>query len=58
MTRSLTITPLGAFSLRESAEFGFGQRDAQRFDGVMRLAFVLDDLRTPVGVAVRQSGTR
>jgi DNA-3-methyladenine glycosylase II len=56
MTRSLTITPLGAFSLRESAEFGFGQRDAQRFDGVMRLAFVLDDLRTPVGVAVRQSG--
>jgi DNA-3-methyladenine glycosylase II len=56
MTRSLTITPLGAFSLRESAVFGFGQRDAQRFDGVMRLAFVLDDLRTPVGVAVRQSG--
>jgi DNA-3-methyladenine glycosylase II len=56
MTRSLTITPLGAFSLRESAEFGFGQREAQRFDGVMRLAFVLDDLRTPVGVAVRQSG--
>ncbi|MDX6367582.1 MAG: DNA-3-methyladenine glycosylase [Nocardioidaceae bacterium] len=56
MTRSLTITPRGAFSLRESAEFGFGQRDAQRFDGVMRLAFVLDDLRTPVGVAVRQSG--
>jgi DNA-3-methyladenine glycosylase II len=56
MTRSLTITPLGAFSLHESAEFGFGQRDAQRFDGVMRLAFVLDDLRTPVGVAVRQSG--
>jgi DNA-3-methyladenine glycosylase II len=56
LTRSLTISPLGAFSLRESAEFGFGQRDAQRFDGVMRLAFVLDDLRTPVGVAVRQSG--
>jgi DNA-3-methyladenine glycosylase II len=56
MTRSLTITPVGAFSLRESAEFGFGQRDAQHFDGVMRLAFVLDDLRTPVGVAVRQSG--
>jgi DNA-3-methyladenine glycosylase II len=56
MTRSLTITPRGAFDLRESAEFGFGQRDAQRFDGVMRLAFVLDDLRTPVGVAVRQAG--
>jgi DNA-3-methyladenine glycosylase II len=56
MTRSLTITPRGAFSLRESAEFGFGQRDVQCFDGVMRLAFVLDDLRTPVGVAVRQSG--
>jgi DNA-3-methyladenine glycosylase II len=56
MTRSLTITPLGAFSLREAAEFGFGQRAAQRFDGVMRLAFVLDDLRTPVGVAVRQRG--
>jgi DNA-3-methyladenine glycosylase II len=56
MTRSLTITARGAFSLRESAEFGFGQRDAQRFDGVMRLALVLDDLSTPVGVAVRQTG--
>jgi DNA-3-methyladenine glycosylase II len=58
MTQSLTITPRGAFSLRESAEFGFGQRDSQSFDGVMRLAFVLDDLRTPVGVAVRQSGDK
>jgi DNA-3-methyladenine glycosylase II len=56
MTKTVTITPRGAFSLRESAEFGFGQRDAARFDGVMRLAFVLDDLTTPVGVAARQEG--
>jgi DNA-3-methyladenine glycosylase II len=58
MTKSLTINPLGAFSLRESVEFGFGQRHAERFSDVMRLAFVLDDLRQQVGVAVRQSADR
>jgi DNA-3-methyladenine glycosylase II len=56
MTKSLAIAPLGSFNLRESVEFGFGQRDAERFDGVMRLAFVLDDLSSQVCAAVRQRG--
>ncbi|MET0863029.1 MAG: DNA-3-methyladenine glycosylase 2 family protein [Nakamurella sp.] len=51
---TFTIIPTGAFSLRESAEFGFGGRAADRFDGVMRLAFCLDGYRTQVGVEVRQ----
>lgn len=54
MTETFAIIPRGAFSLRESVEFGFGQRHAERFSGVMRLAFVLDDLQHQVGVAVRQ----
>lgn len=49
-----TIVPKGAFSLRESVDFGFGQRHSERFDGVMRLAFVLDDLVHAVGVEVTQ----
>lgn len=51
---SFTIRPQGAFSLRESTEFGFGQRDATRFDGTMRLAFCVDDLTSQVGVALTQ----
>ena len=52
---SFTSIPRGPFSLRESAEFGFGQRDAQTaFDGIMRLAFCLDGYRTQVGVELRQ----
>src|SRR5689334_23592724 len=64
MTRSFLIRPLGAFSLRESAVFGFGQRmpvgpragpaDDDRFDGVMRLAFCLDGYTEQVGVELRQ----
>jgi DNA-3-methyladenine glycosylase II len=50
------IAPSGPFRLRESAEFGFGQRHAQTFDGVMRLAFALDGTYEPVAVAVRQAG--
>lgn len=61
-TRDFTITPLGEFSLAESAMFGFGQRmrpagvGAQdpQFDGVMRLAFCLDGNRDQVGVELRQ----
>jgi DNA-3-methyladenine glycosylase II len=49
-----TIVPTAAYSLRESAQFGFGGRDADRFDGTMRLAFCLDGNRTQVGVEVRQ----
>jgi DNA-3-methyladenine glycosylase II len=62
-TRSFTITPMGEFSLAESALFGFGQRmrpagvgtrDSQ-FDGVMRLAFCLDGgYLDQVGVELRQ----
>jgi len=51
---TFTLRPQGAFSLRESAEFGFGQRDATPFDGTMRLAFCVDDLVHQVGVAVTQ----
>jgi len=62
MTRSFLIRPLGAFSLRESAVFGFGQRlpvgpragPAAGFDGVMRLAFCLDGYADQVGVELRQ----
>ena len=51
---TFTLIPRGAFSLRESVEFGFGQRDSAAFDGTMRLAFCLDDLVHQVGVAVTQ----
>ena len=51
---TFTIVPTGAYSLRESAEFGFGGRSADRFDGVMRLAFCLDGYRSQVGVELRQ----
>ena len=51
---TFTIVPTGAFSLKESVEFGFGQRHSDAFDGVMRLAFVQDNLRHQVGVLLRQ----
>ena len=51
---TFTIVPTGAFSLQESVEFGFGQRHSDTFDGVMRLAFVQDDLGHQVGVVLRQ----
>ncbi len=54
---TFTISPSTTFELRESAEFGFGGRDGDRFDGVMRLAFVLDGYREQVGVEVRQDSS-
>jgi DNA-3-methyladenine glycosylase II len=51
---SFTISPQGPFSLAEAAAFGFGQRDGQDVDGVMRLAFCLDGYAGQVGVEVRQ----
>jgi DNA-3-methyladenine glycosylase II len=51
---TFTLAPRGAFSLRESAEFGFGQRLRPTFDGTMRLAFCLDDHTAQVGVALTQ----
>jgi DNA-3-methyladenine glycosylase II len=53
---TFTIEPRGPFSLEELATFGFGQRSSQKFDGVMRLAFCLDDFSQHVGVEVRQDG--
>lgn len=49
-----TIRPRGAFSLRELATFGFGQRDEPDFDGAMRLAFCVDGYHHHAGVVVRQ----
>lgn len=59
MMRAFTIEAQGDFSLRESATFGFGQRDAVAdFDGAMRLAFCLDgSYEQQVGVVVRQQGS-
>jgi DNA-3-methyladenine glycosylase II len=51
---TFTITPSGPFSLAEAATFGFGQRDASEWDGVMRLAFCVDGYAAQAGVAVRQ----
>ncbi len=54
---TFTLRPGGAFSLAESARFGFGQRDDPDFDGVMRLAFRLDGgFEAGVGVELRQHG--
>jgi DNA-3-methyladenine glycosylase II len=53
---TFTLRPRGAFSLRESVEFGFGQRHSTVFDGTMRLAFCVDDFVHQVGVAVTQDG--
>jgi DNA-3-methyladenine glycosylase II len=54
--QSFSITPSGPFSLAEAATFGFGQRDGDGWDGVMRLAFCLDGYDAHVGVEVRQDG--
>ena len=54
MSSSFTVTPRGNYSLKESVEFGFGQRHSERFAGVMRLAFVVDGFAGQVGVVLRQ----
>ena len=56
VTRAFRIVAVGAFSLRESALFGFGQRaGAASWDGVMRVAFCLDGgFETQVGVELTQ----
>jgi DNA-3-methyladenine glycosylase II len=51
---SFTITPRGPFSLQRAATFGFGQRDGEGFDGVMRLAFCVDGYAGHAGVELRQ----
>jgi len=49
-----TIEPKGPFSLRESATFGFGQREAADYDGTMRLAFCVDGYTAQAAVALTQ----
>ncbi len=51
---TFTIRPRGPFSLEEATMFGFGHRHVDRWDGVMRLAFCLDDLEHQVGAELRQ----
>ena len=51
---TFTLHPVGAYSLRESAQFGFGQRQDTAFDGTMRLAFCVDGYREHAGVALTQ----
>jgi DNA-3-methyladenine glycosylase II len=55
-TPTFTLVPEGPFSLAEAVGFGFGQRDAAAFAGVMRLAFCVDGdgLGAQAGVEVRQ----
>jgi DNA-3-methyladenine glycosylase II len=53
-TDEFTIVPSGPFSLEEAGRFGFGQRVAPGWDGVMRLAFCLDGYQRQAGVEVRQ----
>jgi DNA-3-methyladenine glycosylase II len=56
-TTSIDVT--GPYDLAEVALMGFGHRDEQSFDGVMRLAFCLDgDYETAVGVEARQLGSK
>jgi DNA-3-methyladenine glycosylase II len=55
---TFTIEPVGAYSLRESVELGFGQRHAEAWDGAMRLAFCIDGFRSQVGVELREDGDR
>lgn len=55
----MTTTPAslpvrGSFSLAACARLGFGRRGIPTWEGVMPLAFVVDDYRTTAGVEVRQ----
>ena len=54
LVRRRTLRPTGAFDLSQTLDFGFGQREGQTGEQVMRLGFVTDDLQHQVGVAVHQ----
>jgi DNA-3-methyladenine glycosylase II len=51
-----TIKPLGRFSLRAAAAFGFGPTEGRppTFDGVMRMAFCVDGGQGYAGAVLRQ----
>jgi len=53
---TFSIEPRGPFSLEEAARFGFGQRHAEPYEGVMRLAFCVDGYRAQAAAALRQDG--
>lgn len=54
---TIRIPLQGPYDLREVALMGFGHRDEESFDGVMRLGFCVDgDYESQVGVAVCQHG--
>jgi DNA-3-methyladenine glycosylase II len=55
-TEQLELVPLGSFSLRAAAEFGFGPNEGRMpaFDGAMRLAFGVDGGRGYAGAVLRQ----
>jgi DNA-3-methyladenine glycosylase II len=61
-TSASTVTYLdtrGPYDLAEVALMGFGHRDERSFDGVMRLAFCVDDdYEQQAGVEVRRDGHR
>ncbi|HYJ76753.1 MAG TPA: hypothetical protein VEV65_14190, partial [Kineosporiaceae bacterium] len=55
LTRTVVRIPTrGPFSLVELGTFGFGELHTQAWDGVWRLAFVVDGGHGHAGVAVRQ----
>ena len=59
MTQHTAIQITGPYDLREIALMGFGHRDEESFDGVMRMAFCLDGgYERSVGVAARQDRDR
>jgi DNA-3-methyladenine glycosylase II len=49
-----TLDPVGPFSLKAAAEFGFGYVAGGSFDGAMRLAFAVDGGLGHAGVVLRQ----
>ncbi|HEY5979661.1 MAG TPA: hypothetical protein VIT41_08495 [Microlunatus sp.] len=56
-TPTVKVPLRGPYDLREVALMGFGHRDEDSFDGIMRLGFCVDgDHESQVGVALRQDG--
>jgi DNA-3-methyladenine glycosylase II len=54
ITTRRRLEVLGPFDLARAAAFSFGPKEASGFDGVYRMAFVLDGYASSAGVVVRQ----
>lgn len=55
--RTTILDTQGPYDLSEVALMGFGHQQERSFDGIMRMAFCVDDqLEEQVGVEARQSG--